>query len=177
MGNLLSNFVFFISIAFVSYPQHTDVLKNIISDGEYVGLERSPDNYTPEDRDATWFHENTLVIRNNEAILDKVPITIHNGRKTYSASDGGFTTYRAKFIIKNGKSLVALRLCRSDYVLFPINKPDPYAEIKTLPVKLVSDRIVIDGVQYRRTVLDKTSLNFLLRELKTEPLEKTNAKR
>lgn len=70
-------------------------------DGQYVGLEKMP-NLTPDDRDAAWFHENTLLIRNDEAILDKVPVTIRHGKKTYSASDGGFLTYRARFAKKDG---------------------------------------------------------------------------
>jgi hypothetical protein len=53
-------------------------------------------NLSPHDRDTRWFHENTVSVRNDEAIFGKVPITIRHGKKTYSASDGGFLTYRAK---------------------------------------------------------------------------------
>ena len=48
--------------------------ENIAKDGEYVGLEKMP-NLSPDDRSAAWFHENTLLIRNDEAILQKVPVT------------------------------------------------------------------------------------------------------
>ena len=62
--------------------------QSIVKDGDYVGLEKMP-NLTPEDHAASWFHENSLVIRNDEAILDKVPITIRHGKKAYSPADGG----------------------------------------------------------------------------------------
>ena len=95
--------------------------------------------------------------------------------KEYSASDGRFFTYRARFVQKSGKrkSLVELRLCRSDYIAFPVTKPDSYSDIRTVPVKFSSDVIEIDGVQYRRTKLDKKSLNALLL-LSKEPFEKAN---
>lgn len=163
------------SMAVVSYAQTVrDVRENVTSDGEYVGLERMP-NLTPEDRDTEWFHENTLLIRNNEAILDKVPITIRHGRKEYTAADGGFLKYRARFAVKDGQIFVALRLFQSMYIMFPRDKHDQYTEIKTYPVKFVSGRIQINGVRYRRTALDKMKLDRLVRLLGAEPLEKNSA--
>lgn len=93
-------------------------------------------NLTPEDHPARWFHENTLVIGNDEAILDKLPITIRHGKKSYSASDGGFMTYRARFTSKDEQAVVRLRLFESDYVVFPVGKHDQYTEIKEYPVTL-----------------------------------------
>ena len=156
-----------------SLPPMIDYYPTGLADGEYVGLEKMS-SLTPEDPDIVWFHENTLLIRNNEAVLDKVPITIRRGRKTYSASDGGFLTYRARFIAKDGKNFVALRLCQSDYILFPMNKQDQYTEIKTLPIKVVAGGIEIGSVQYRRTALHKTSLDYILQILRREPLEKSS---
>jgi hypothetical protein len=165
------------SVAVASYVQALNqVQSSITSDGEYVGLERMP-NLSPEDRDTSWFHENTLLIRNDEAILDKVPITIRHGEKTYSASDGGFLTYRARFIRKDGQSFVVLRLFQSDYIAVPLNKHDRYTEIKTYPVKFVSGRIEFDGVTYKPGALDKIEVDRLVHLLSTEPLEKTNAGR
>ena len=50
--------------------------------GEFVGMEEIK-NYEPGQQ---WFHENSLVIRDNEAVLDKVPLKIVKGSKQYSAS-------------------------------------------------------------------------------------------
>jgi len=173
-----SAFVVF-SLLFLAIATHDaqgglgDVQKSIARDGQYIGRESIP-NLTPEDPEAAWFHENTLLIRNGEAILDKVPIVVRRGKKGYSASDGGFLTYRAKFTMVDGRSVVALRLCQSDYLIFPINKHDQYTEIKTYPVKVMPGGIEIDGVPYRPTKLKKLELDRLTRLLSTEPLQKAN---
>jgi hypothetical protein len=148
--------------------------QSVVKDGDYVGLEKMP-NLSPDDRDARWFHENTLIIRNDEAILEKVPITIRHGEKTYSASDGGFLTYRARFTKKDGQSAIEMRLFESDYVMFPVGKHDQYTEIKTYPVTLVSDQIEFDGVQYKPTKPESWKLNRLLGLLGTESLENSDA--
>src|SRR5260221_33053 len=83
--------------------------ENVVKDGEYVGLEKLP-NLTPDVQDVKWFHESTLLIRNDEAILDKVPVAVLHGKKTYSASDGGFLTYRAKFTRKEAAVRGGVRL-------------------------------------------------------------------
>jgi hypothetical protein len=143
-------------------------------DGDYVGIQNDP-SLSPDEPQIKWFHENTLVIRNNEAILDKNPFTVEHGKKFYSASDGGFTTYRGRFVHLDGKTVVQLRLFQSDYILFPVGK-EPYSEIKTYPVKVTSDGIEIDGVKYKRHLLNKTRREELLQLLAKEPLEKSKQK-
>ena len=83
--------------------------------GEYVSVEPM-ESLSPDDPETKWFHEGTLVVRNNEAILDKVPLTIRRGKRSYSASDGGFLAYRARFFEKDGHAFVAMRLIESDCV-------------------------------------------------------------
>ena len=59
------------SLLFLAIATHdvqgglSDVQKSIARDGEYIGRESMP-NLTPEDPEATWFHENTLLIRNDD---------------------------------------------------------------------------------------------------------------
>jgi len=89
-----------------------------------LGLKNYP-NLTLTCRTLNGFTKNTLLIRNDEAILDKVPVAVLHGKKTYSASDGGFLTYRAKFTRKDRQNFVSLRLFESDYVMFPADKHDP----------------------------------------------------
>jgi hypothetical protein len=121
----------------------------IVPDGNYVALEKMP-NISPDEPKAAWFHENTLVIRNNEAILDIVPVVFLNGKKEYSASDGAFMTFRGRFVTKDGVTLVILRMCRSDYLAVPLNHPqDRYKELKTYPVKLNAGRVEFAGVSYK----------------------------
>ncbi len=158
-------------LALVGEPQMVAAQKqSVAKDGDYIGLERMP-NLSPDDHDAKWFHENALVIRNDEAILDKVPVTIRHGKKTYSASDGGFLTYRAKFTRKDGQNLVSLRLFESDYIMFPAGNHDQYTEIKAYPATIVSDQIEFDGVRYKLSKVDSWKLDRLLPLLSTEPLE------
>ena len=150
--------------------------QRLVQDGTYVGLHE--ETYVdPDDPKAKWFHENRLLIRNDDAILDKVPVIVSHGKKGYSASDGGFFTYRGRFSRKDGQIFVALRLCQSIYVLFPADKHDQYTEIKTYPVKIVSGRVEFDGVTYKPTGLKKIELNRLEQLLSEEPLEKNSASR
>jgi hypothetical protein len=152
-----------------------DTSGNVAKDGTYVGLQA--ETYVdPGDPKAKWFHENRLLIRNDDAILDKVPLVFSHGKKEYSASDGGFVTYRGKFSKKDGQIFVALRLCQSLYILFPPSKHDQYTEIKTYPVKVISGRLEFDGVTYKPATLKKIERTRLEQLLSAEPLEKNDAR-
>jgi hypothetical protein len=78
-----------------------------------MGLEKMP-NISPDEPKASWFHENTLVIRHDEAILDKVPVVFLNGKKGYSASDGGFMTFRTRFVRKDGATVSGVTICLAE---------------------------------------------------------------
>ena len=152
-----------------------DTPEHLAKDGTYVGLQA--ETYVdPGDPKAKWFHENRLLIRNDDAILDKVPVVVSHGKKGYSASDGGFFTYRGRFSKKDGQIFVALRLCQSDYVLFPADKHDQYTEIKTYLVKVISGRLEFDGVTYKPATLKKIERTRLEQLLSAEPLEKNDAR-
>jgi hypothetical protein len=139
-------------------------------DGEYMALEKMP-NISPDDPDSRWFHENTLLVQHNEAILDIVPVWFKRGKKVYSASDGGFLTYRARFFQRDRETFVNLRLLQSDYIAIPAGR-DLYKEITTRRVRFGSEEIYIDGVRYHRKAVRKTKRAELLRLLDREPLEK-----
>ncbi len=125
-----------------------------------------------DEPDALRFHENTLLIRNDEAILDKVPITIRSGKKEYQAAEGGFLTYRAKFLIHDGQTVVEMRLCESMYIIFQVGQHDQYTSIKSSPVKLDSGQIELEGVRYHSTVLSRNKFDRLNNLLSAEPLRK-----
>ena len=139
-------------------------------DGEYVALEKMP-SISPDDPEVKWFHENTLLVKNNEAVLDMVPVSIRRGEKSYSASDGGFLTFRGRFFQKDGQTFVELRLFQSEYIPIPVDR-DLYKEIKTRSVKLIGGQIDIDGVQYKRKALREAKRNELLQMLNEEPMQK-----
>jgi hypothetical protein len=152
-----------------------DAPEHLVKDGIYLALQA--ETYVdPEDPSAKWFHENRLLIRKDDAILDKVPVVVGRGKKGYSASDGGFFTYRGRFSKKDGQIFVALRLCQSDYVIFPADKHDQYTEIKTFPVKVISGRLEFDGATYKPAKLKKIERTRLEQLLSAEPVEKNDAK-
>ncbi len=167
---LITTIVCFVLAAIGNCQKQNPQAKRQPISGEYIGLEKMP-NVSPDDPAAKWFHENTLLVRSDEAILDMVPVWIKGGKKFYSASDGGFLTYRAKFFQQDGKEVINLRLFQSDYIMIPVGK-DPYKEIKTGVVKCQSGEIYIDGVRYRRKTLSESKRNNLLPLLDEEPLEK-----
>lgn len=140
--------------------------------GNYIGLVKMS-SVTSEDKAANWFYENTLLIRNGEAILDMVPFSIKHGKKEYSATAGGFMTYRGRFFHKGSQLFVSLRLFKSDNIGFPTGGCEPYSKIDISPVKFVKDKIEIQGVFYESKQLDKEVLKRLQLELSKEPMEYT----
>jgi hypothetical protein len=80
----------------------------IVKDGACIGLSKMP-SLSPEDPEVAWFHENTLLVENDQAILDEVPLSIRHSEKTYSAADGGFLTCRVRFIVKDGHNVAEMR--------------------------------------------------------------------
>jgi hypothetical protein len=149
------------------------VQEPVVENGEYVGLE-AMDSLSPEEPSAKWYHENRLVLRDREAILDKTPIFFSRGEKQYSVSDGGFYTYRARFSELNGQVFVAVRLFQMDYAPLLIKNGvpiDPYAEVTTYPVTVAPGRIEFGGVAYKPTKIEKDDLLRFLPLLRSEPLE------
>lgn len=169
MSHLQVSFVLLLS--WFSGPGHKRSADQLCSavNADYVGLERMA-NLTPDDPQTEWFHENTLIVYGSDAVIDEIPITIRNGSKSYSASDGGFLTYRARFFAKDGQEFIEMRLFRSDYFKRPVGR-DPYSEIKTYAVKCSPSRLEINGVRYTRKTISKAKHLELLRFLDQEPME------
>lgn len=140
--------------------------------GEFVGMEEIKD-YEPGKK---WFHENSLLSKDNEAVLDKVPVEIVKSRKQYSASDGGFITYRARFSRRDGKLFVTLRPFDSDYIIFPTGGCEPYSKVTTFPVEMGPRGIEIDGVLYHATKFSKEKREQLSNRLQNEPMEYTGTR-
>lgn len=57
----------FLFLPFYSIPGNAVI--TIAQNGEYVGLEQMPNPMPDEKPGAKWFHENSLVMRNDEAIF------------------------------------------------------------------------------------------------------------
>jgi len=143
-----------------------------ITDGVYVGLEPMSSE-SPREPDALWYHENTIVVKGGELILDENPISIREGEKSYSASDGGFITYRGRFLTKKGRLYVSVRPFASDYIFFPIgpNGCEAYSRVDIYPVKVTLKGFWISGVFYAPKTIEADRLKGLENELKSEPFE------
>ena len=123
--------------------------------------------------DALWYHENTLIVRNGEFVLDKNPIIMRGTEKSYSASDGGFITYRGHFLEKKGRLYVSLRPFMSDYVFFNTGPTacEAYSQIDIYPIKVTAQGFWINGVLYKPTTVTPERLKDLETMLRSEPLE------
>lgn len=143
-----------------------------IADGAYIGLEPMP-SQDPHQPDALWYHENTIVVRGGELILDEEPISIREGKKAYSASDGGFITYRGRFLAKKRRFYASLRPFMSDYIGFPIGSGscEPYSRVDIYPIKVTEKGFWISGVLYTPSTIEAKRQNALENELKSEPFE------
>ena len=135
--------------AFAADPQQTQPL----TDGTYVGMEPMP-NISPDEPKARWFHQNTLTIKGDAATLSKSPVWFKNGKKFYSASDGGFYTYRGTVSIADGHWSVELLLTDSGYVGVPIGKdgkPMPPKPQQFTITRTKDGSFLIGKVTYRRS--------------------------
>jgi hypothetical protein len=145
--------------------------------GEFVSLKPMA-NLSPDDPEVKWFHEGRLLVRNNEAILDKVPVAIKYRKKRIQPWTAVSSTYRARFFEKNGHTFVAMRLFQSDYIVVPVpvGRIDPYDEVRVYPVSFFSGRIEIDGVLYKRKALSRATRERLLPLLAQETVEGKEAR-
>jgi len=127
----------------------------------------------PEVPDELWYHENTILVRAGDLILDENPVGIREGKKSYSASDGGFITYRGRFLTKKGRLYVSLRPFASDYIFFPIGPKscEAYSRVDIYPVKVTEKGFWINGVLYAPNAIKADRLKELDDELKSEPSE------
>jgi hypothetical protein len=144
----------------------------IVKDGNYLGM-AAMGAFDPSEPKDQWFHECTMVVRDNNAVIDMLPVVIHNGRKEYSASDGGFLTYRARFEIKGSEAVAEMRLMKSEYLVFRSGETDHYSKIESFPITVRDNQVTILDVRYKPAVIKQDRLYELLNMLKTEPLEKS----
>ncbi|MCW3097572.1 MAG: hypothetical protein JWL77_3190 [Chthonomonadaceae bacterium] len=88
----------------------------LLPNGIYVGLEPLP-NLSPEEApDAKWYHLNTLSLHEASVTIEEIPVWDRKGKRTYSASDGGFLTYKGRVELRPGGMVLHLKMTESDYV-------------------------------------------------------------
>jgi hypothetical protein len=95
-----------------SAAQHSSPPPPLYSHDAYVGLEPMPSLNTQHEQ---WYHVNMLQISGNKVNLEKSPVFCKAGQLVWSASDGGFFSYRGSISGALGKQTVTLTLKSCDY--------------------------------------------------------------
>lgn len=104
-----------------------------------------------------WYHENTMVIRNDSVFLSKDAISIKGKDKLYSASDGSFYYYNGIIRKENDSLFLFLKLDHCDYcVKFSKKVGDSFIEDssvykeKKYKLEINGNRIIFDSTVYIR---------------------------
>lgn len=88
--------------------------------GIYAGLDEMK-GFPAEQLGDKWYHENVVYIRPDSLFLEGNPVIVHrNGKKSYSASDGGFYSFSGRLDTTNGQLTARLRMFAHDYISPPI---------------------------------------------------------
>jgi hypothetical protein len=93
------------------------VRANIATDGEHFVHSKMP-SLSPEDSDTAWFHENTPLVKNDEAILDEVPATIRHCQKKILSFGRWLSNLQGTLHCEGWTQLVEMRLVASTYSIF-----------------------------------------------------------
>jgi hypothetical protein len=145
-------FVFLLTISTYSFGQNK-------LNGHYVGLLRISEwtdekgnkrHYGDDFGDkAEWYHECSLTIKGDSVWFEKNPISIKNGHKFYSASDGAFYYYSGKLTNYKGKTFINLILKNCDYC--PI--------LTKTSIKFTPPKIIVEDTTSTKTNLIDTTVN------------------
>jgi hypothetical protein len=137
-------------------------------EGMYLGLEKICWSKTKSGKcinkdvtkaNAKWYHENVLLFRDDSVFLQQSPITILKGRKSYSASDGGFYSYVGKVTCLNNTFEIKLTELSCDYCvdLQEKQKDGSYKRVfreKMIKGVFVKQGLLIKGFTYRKSTND-----------------------
>jgi hypothetical protein len=115
--------------------------------GVFVGLEPLPANFG-ERPSQKWYHQIMLTLEGTKAKLDAVPIYFENGKKFWSASDGGFWVFEGRMSAKGEKFILDMKLTNSDYSR--IEKTERQWDLVVNP----DGTLTVDKVVYKRKVED-----------------------
>ena len=110
----------------------------------YVALEPMPGYGAPKER---WYHVNILTIRGKAVQLEQSPVSCHGNEMSWSASDGGFFTYRGTVGGTPPKLVVTLVQAACDYCPVEIGGKPPAP--RRLPLAFPAPgRAVLGNLRY-----------------------------
>jgi hypothetical protein len=122
--------------------------------GAYVGLDEM-EGMPPEKPGDKWYHENIVYIRPDSLYLEGNPIIVHqNGEKSYSASDGGFYSYKGRINTAHSQLTARLLMVQHDYIAEPYiikSKDTTAAKHMSLDEAIRRGLAVRDSSFYKKT--------------------------
>ena len=130
-------------------------------DGLWLGFEPFKLKGDKGDKGDPWFYQNRLSIKNGVVRLVKSPEE-HMGKDVgvvYSASDGGFPTFRGRLVVRGAVTVAVLEIESCDYCFdsgkkawhVPNHGVERQGAPKDYPIQLNSrTSLKLDGVTFRR---------------------------
>lgn len=132
--------------------------------GNYMGLEEMcwvhngkkecmEDPQRPQDK---WYHLTLLTIKGDSVLAGQSPITIYKGDTGWSASDGGFYSYKGT-ITRNGTSaIIKLNIVKCDYCGMEAARKNPkrfsaFPWTKNYKCRWSKNGFYINGYFFRNT--------------------------
>lgn len=114
--------------------------------GVYTGWAPLPE--MRGDDESEWFRLHRLAIKGKVVELSGEPVVIKDGELLYSASDGGFITYKGEIYEKDGKLRIRLRFVETEEDYLPAPPKGGWPD-KDLPI-VIQDRVSfsVDGIKY-----------------------------
>jgi hypothetical protein len=89
-----------------------------------------------------WFHEVKVIIKSNRITVDKYPVCFDSLGKTYSASDGGFITYRGTLTKLGDVYIARTKMIAYDYLGFSFfDPPQTVDDSDSSTVKMKSEAL------------------------------------
>lgn len=99
--------------------------------GTFIGLIPIMGYVDPDKPQYKWYHLSELTFKGDSVFLEQSPIAIFKKDTIFSASDGGFYSYRGTLETYKGKTVASLTLINCDYC--------PMQMLRFTPPKIVND--------------------------------------
>ncbi|MCO5239285.1 MAG: hypothetical protein M9904_04460 [Chitinophagaceae bacterium] len=99
--------------------------------GTFVGLIPMQGYGDPAKPRYKWYHLSELTFKGDSVFLEQSPVAIFKKDTIFSASDGGFYSYRGTLETYKGKTVASLTLTNCDYC--------PMQMVRFTPPKIVND--------------------------------------
>lgn len=115
-----------------------------LTQGIYIGWEKGGD-LTPDVKGDVFYRLHELTIKGTDLTIEISPVFIEKGEIGYSASDGGFRTYKGKISQNGDKYQVKMQVTDAQYVLVPAGG---WPKLN-VPLEAISEvQLRLNGVSY-----------------------------